>query len=216
MNNLVASDQIIDIFDKLNESKIDYVLIRNICEELPNNLIVGKDIDILVRYEQLNDIKTFFSMNGFNEVPHPHRGNIFLYGVKKFKFFKNESNALFDLNFNLVCRSLDAGQWIPLDQIVQESAWKNKRYVAKDGFKYWTLSYEDEFITLIVRSIFDKKEFYDGYKERILKLLELINENDVRAKMNLIFFKYTDMLLEQIKNEEFSNIIENYISFKEY
>lgn len=213
---LVSNKSIIDIFDKLNTSKIDYVLIRNINEELPNNLAVGKDIDILVKHQKLDDLKIFFVKNGFKEIPHPHRGNFFLYGVKKFKFYKNYADVLFDLNFHLVCRSLDAGQWMPLDQIAQESAWANKRFETRKEFNYWSLSYEDEFITLIVRSIFDKREFQKGYIERILELFNLINIDNVKSKMNLIFFKYTNNLLRQVENNNFKNIINNYIGFKEY
>ena len=216
MSNIVSSIKIIDIFNKLNESSVDYILIRNISGELPNNLIVGKDIDILVKHEQLDNLRTFFEKNGFNELPHPHRGNIFLYGVKKFKFFKNQAKVLYDLNFHLVCRSLDAGQWIPLDQMVQESAWKNKRFVETAECKYWALSYEEEFITLIVRSIFDKKKFQDGYIKRIIELFDLVNMDDVKVKMNLIFFKYTDSLLNQIQDGQFKNILNNYISFMKY
>lgn len=216
MSNIVLSSQIIDIFNKLNKSQIDYILIRNISKELPNNLKIGKDIDILVKYEQIDDLRLFFEKNGFKKIPHPHRGNIFLYGVKKFQFYKDGSSVLFDLNFHLVCRSLDAGQWIPLDQTVQGSAWKSKRFETKNDFSYWALSYEDEFIALIVRSIFDKREFQKGYTERILELLKLVDIDDVKTKMNLIFFKYTDTLLKQVQNKQFNNIISNYISFREY
>ena len=81
---------------------------------------------------------------------------------------------------------------------------------------YWRLSYEDEFISLIVRSIFDKREFQLGYMERILDLYHLVNMDDVKYKMDLIFFNYTEKLIEQIKFKSFSNIISNYISFDKY
>jgi hypothetical protein len=216
MNNSILGCKIMEIFKKLNDSKLDYILIRNIKNELPNNLILGKDIDILVKHEQLGHLKSFLKDNSFKEIPHPHRHNIFLYGVKKFKFYRDPDYILFDLNFDLVCRSFDAGQWIPLDQVVQKSAWKNKRFHTDGEFMYWTLSYEDEFISLIVRSIFDKREFQVGYIERILNLYPLVNMNDVKYKMNLIFFSYTDNLIEQIKVKSFSNIIKNYIGFEEY
>lgn len=216
MSYFISGTEIINVFNKLNEADLEYVLIRNINEELPNNLKIGKDIDILVKSEQLDRLRLFFNTNGFREYPHPHRSNIFLYGVRKFKFFKNEGEILFDLNFQLVCRSLDAGQWIPLDQMVQESAWKNKRLHVRGDFKYWTLSHEDELICLVVRSIFDKSKFEDGYKKRILELIELVDFDSVEFKMNLIFFKFTKKLLDQIRHNQFDNILDNYLSFREY
>jgi hypothetical protein len=214
--SLVESKLIVEIFDKLNLSDINYILIRNIDNELPNNLKVDKDIDILVKNEDIDKIYSFFKKNKFNRMPHPHRGGVFLYGVKKFEFFKNNYNILFDLNYHLVCRSLDKGQWMPLDQIIQRSAWINKRLVKTKELSYWTLSYEDEFITLIVRSIFDKKEFQQGYIFRIESLYLLIDKKDVTQKMSYIFFNYTPTLLKQVEKKEYSDIINNYISFKGY
>ena len=132
MNNSILGSKIIELFNKLNESKLDYILIRNIKNELPNNLIIGKDIDILVDHNQLDDLKSFLKENSFKEILHPHRSNVFLYGVKKFKFYRNPDHILFDLNFELVCRSLDAGQWIPLDQVVQK-AWKIKGFTRTEN-----------------------------------------------------------------------------------
>ncbi len=218
MNSYINSNEIIKIFKLLNNENIDYILLRNINNELPKNLKIGKDIDILVSYEKRNKIYSFFDKLNFNKVLHPHRNDIFLYGVKKFEFFKHSNNnIIFDLNFHLLVRSLDAGQWIPLDQIIQESAWKNRRFEKLNNeFGYWTLGFEDEFITLIARSIFDKKKFQIGYIQRVEELYPKINLDDVMEKMKLIFFKYTPLLLEQIEKREYENIIKNYIQFKEY
>ena len=46
---------------------------------------------------------------------------------------------------------------------------------------------EDEFVALVTRSIFDKKEFQKGYIKRID---ELINVNDVITKFQLFFLVY--------------------------
>ncbi|NLO17466.1 MAG: hypothetical protein GX118_04680, partial [Arcobacter butzleri] len=109
------------------------------------------------------------------------------------------------------------GQWIPLDQIIQESAWKNKRFEQlTDDFGYWTLSYEDEFVCLISRSIFDKKEFQNGYIKRINELINLINKNDVTEKFNMVFFKFTPYLMSYIEKQNYDEIIKNYLQFKEY
>lgn len=213
---MISGEKISKLFDKLNQCGVEYLLIRNINEELPHKLQQGKDIDVLVKYNKLNQLEKFFLKNKFQEKRHPHRENVFLYGVNKFKFYENSDGILIDAHFQLVCRSLDEGQWIPLDQMIQKSAWLNRRYEERDGLAYWTLGYEDEFITLVARSIFDKKIFQDGYKKRIILLLELINEDEVRQKMNCIFFKYTNQLLQQIKNKDFDNIIANYLKYKEY
>lgn len=214
----IESNELVNIFKLLNKSELKYILLRNINNELPSKLEIGKDIDILVHKKDEHLFKKIFQENDYQTIPHPFKNDVFLYGVDRFEFkYNNNNKVLFDLNFQLAVRSLDAGQWIPLDQKIQELAWKNKRFEKIDeNFGYWTLSYNDEFITLIARSIFDKREFQDGYIKRIEELKNKIDLNDVREKLELVFFKYTPYLLKQIENKEYGSIIKNYLQFKEY
>jgi|SaaInlStandDraft_6_1057023.scaffolds.fasta_scaffold75642_2 hypothetical protein len=215
--NLIKSEELITIFTLLNEGKLNYILMRNINNEIPSNVEIKKDIDILVKYQDKVSFINFFKQNNFQQISHPHKDNIFLYGVNKFEFFVNSANVLFDLNFQIAVRSLDAGQWIPLDQSIQESAWKHKRFEQLgEDLGYWTLSYEDEFVSLVARSIFDKKEFQSGYRIRINELVGLIDKEDVVEKLNMVFFKFTPYLLSYIEQNDYENIIKNYLEFKEY
>ncbi len=51
IRSFVDAEKVRFFFDLMNSSNIDYVLIKNIREELPNSLPDGKDIDILVKPE---------------------------------------------------------------------------------------------------------------------------------------------------------------------
>ena len=213
--NVVYSNEIKKVFKLLNENQVEYILMRNIDNELPNDLEIGKDIDLLIKDKKA--IVKILKNNNFKKITHPHQNNIFLYGVEKFEFYKNDKEVLFDLNFQIAVRSLDAGQWIPLDETIQISAWKNRRFEQQsEDFGYWTLSYDDEFISLVARSIFDKKEFQDGYIKRINELQPLLGKEEVVKKLNMVFFKFTPYLLEMIEKQEFDKIITNYLQFKEY
>jgi len=214
----ICKNEVKSIFNILNKTGLNYILLRNIDNELPEKLEIGKDIDILVSKNDEKKFQEFFKRNGYETIPHPFRNDVFLYEVDRFEFkYNNNNNILFDLNFQIVVRSLDAGQWIPLDQKIQESAWNNRRFEKIDEeFRYWTLSYNDEFVTLIARSVFDKKVFLKGYINRIEELKNKIEVNDVKEKLELVFFKYTPYLLEQIENKDYDNIIKNYLQFKEY
>ena len=108
--------------------------------------------------------------------------------MRPFQFYKKD-NIYVDVCFQLSCRSFNANEWFPLDIIVQESVWKNK---LKDNqiWKY-TLSKEDEFIHLITRSIFDKKEFTTPYISRIEEIIQEIDIDDVLEKLDVIFFKFS-------------------------
>jgi hypothetical protein len=214
----VNSKDICNIFKALNSEKIEYILIRNINNELPKSLIIGKDIDILIKKENKQKTLSFFKNENYHVAPHPHKNNIYLYNIDKFIYLQNKHNRIiFDLQFKLVVRSLDAGQWVPLDNRIQESAWINRRFKKiDDEFGYWTLSYDNELIMLITRCIFDKRKFQKGYIKRINELKLKTDLNGVEKKMKLIFFKYAKYLLEHIKNNNYNQIIENYIQFKEY
>ena len=216
---LIESNDVKKIFYLLNEAKIDYILLRNINNELPNDLQHKKDIDLLVKKKDNNTIKNFFYSNEYIEINHPLRSRNFLYGADKFKFIYNKNNnIIFDLSYQITVTSLNQElSIVPLDKAIQESAWKNKRLKKiNNNFSYWTLSYEDEFVSLISRSIFDKKSFLEGYIKRINKLYDCVNKSDVLEKLNLIYFKFTPYLITFIENKRYNEIIEQYLEFKEY
>jgi len=105
---------------------------------------------------------------------------------------------------------------VPLDQKIQDSAWKNKKLNNSGNFTYYSLSAEDEFIVLTTRSIFDKRKFQKGYVKRIDELFNIIDVDDIIAKFRLIFFEFSPFLFALLKNRQYDIIIENYLSFSEY
>ena len=121
---------------------------------------------------------------------------------------------IIDVCFQLACRSLNANEWFPLDMIVQESIWKNK-LKNKQIWKY-TLSKEDEFIHLVTRSMFDKKEFTIPYISRIEEIIQEINVDDVLEKFDLIFFKFSKILFNELSNQNYDHLYTKYIQFKGY
>ncbi len=212
----VDSAAIINFFSLLNNSGIDYILLRNINNELPEKLEVKKDIDVLFKINDRDKILFLLKNNGFKPISHPFEKDIFLYGVTKFEKVINDKNVLIDLNYELTCRSLNAGEWLPLDNKIQQSAWDNKIFVEKYDFKYWSLSHNDEFISLVTRCVFDRKEFEKGYTNRIIELLDIINKEEVLPKLQLIFYKFVPELMAQLNNKTFEKIIEKYIAFIDY
>ena len=212
----VNPKSIIDVFNKLSAAGLNYILVRNINNEFPSSLRLRKDIDLLVHYKERGKFINFLIEKGFKNIRHPHCNNIFLYGVDKFEFFVNKDDVLLDLNYQLACRSLNAGEWIPLDRKIQDSAWENKKINKFNKFTYYSLGMEDEFVALVTRSIFDKKEFQKGYIKRIDELINVIDINDVITKFQLTFFKFTPVLLNMLKKRQYEMILDRYISFSEY
>lgn len=205
-----------NLFTQLNEQEVEYILIRNINRELPSRLGYGKDIDILARHGQRAIVFSVLGKLGYRIAPHPHRRDTYLYNTNRFDFFRNKQGVIIDVHYHLMCRSLDAGQWIPLDAFIQSSAWANKRLVSASDLSHWSLGYEDELVALIVRSIFDKQVFQDGYIHQIENIIGFSNRDELYKRLKLVFFAYTDSLMAQIESHNYDSIRTNYLQFSNY
>jgi hypothetical protein len=212
---MINSAAIIKLFAEIKAHKFNVILLRNISAELPFRLKEGKDIDVLVKPD--SNFENYLLKHDFVEVLHPLRDNVFLYGVKPFKFFLNKNeNILLDLHFGLSCRSLNEGEWIPLDQFIQDSAWVNCKMINDGTMVYTALEENDEMVALVTRCIFDKRHFPEGYKHRIKQLINSCNMARLAERFELIFFKYTPNLLAHLKVQDLDSIYSDYISFREY
>ena len=131
-----------------------------------------------------------------------------------FEFYTKKGISL-DICFELACRSLNKGEWFPLDLKIQESIWLNKRCVSNKPWKF-RLSYEDEFIHLITRCVFDKKTFTKAYITRITELKQKVDWDKLVKSFELIFFNFSTTLKYLIESDSYENIIKNYYQFKNY
>ena len=104
--------------------------------------------------------------------------------------------------------------WIPLDQKINNDIWKNKVFDSKNN--WWIMDEKTIFVYMIARSILDKHMFKDVYISDIEKKRFLLDDAEIREKLSLIFFKYTDHLIELIKNGSYATIFDDYIAFTEY
>ena len=137
--------------------------------------------------------------------------------IQEYQFWRKEDieyNLYIDASFALCCKSLVPKTWIPLDKKINQSAWTEKAFDAKNNF--WQLDDKNLLIYLLARCIFDKEIFKDAYIIEIEKRLNLFNDIYVREAMELVFFKFTPKLVNLIKNKNYASIINEYISFKEY
>lgn len=209
-------NKLLNLFKDLEDKNISYAVLRNLDNRIPKRIDNTKDIDIIIRDKDRLEFQYFMKKKGFRKEKHPWDFGdnfIFLYAMDKLDFFTKDEIVL-DVCYQLCCRSTDHGEWMPLDQLVQQSVWRNRK--KNDVYGYYELSFEDEFIHLITRSLFDKKNFSEVYRERLNQLLNYIDEKDVMEKLKLIVFNYADLLFEQIKEKRYEQIYQNYIGFVQY
>lgn len=215
---MIASKQtVLHCFQVLEENNIRYALLRNINHELPEHYELGKkDIDIIVHPEDQNRFHAVMKNEKWMKKRHPWDfGNnfVFLYAMNPFEFYEKDG-VIFDVCFQLCCRSINAGEWMPIDQIINHSVWDNRK---KNNLWGWfELSEEDELIHLLTRCVFDKKEFKEGYIQRIEELLSLVDLDNVVRKAETVFFLFTDKLFDMIKKKNYQQIVEAYNTFIDY
>lgn len=203
-----------EIFDLLNRNSLNYILLRNLDKELPDKLPLKKDIDLIISPKDKNKFSSLLKNDGWKKRFHPFGNFPFLYGMHHFEFYTKKDISL-DICYDLACRSLNKGEWFPLDLKIQESVWINKRDVSNKPWKF-RLSYEDEFIHLITRCIFDKKVFTKAYITRIKELKERVNWDKLLQGFELIFFNFSETLRDLIEADSYEIIIKNYYQFKNY
>lgn len=215
----IERQKINDLFEMINGS-VEYVLIKNISSELPNKLIDGKDIDILVNETSRDVFEKIMVSNGYQKKVHPlgvKNGWSFLYGLPEYQFWKCESkeyDLFVDVSFMLCCKSLQPKMWIPFDKCIQERIWKNRRW---DNInKWWRMDEETTYIYLISRCVFDKAEFKASYIKEIEALRDIVDMDVVKELLNCIYFRFTDELMRLLDEKRFCEIRSEYIKYSDY
>lgn len=206
-----------DFFSNIEAAGIRYVLLRNINNELPDNYAIGKkDIDLMIHPEEREKFHKFMRKHKYVSCPHPldkGSGLVYLYAVYPFEFYKR-GGYFFDVCYQMVCKSPNAGEYMPIDMIVNNSAWENRKKDANYG--WYVLSDEDMMVHLLTRCIFDKKQFTQGYINAINKLNVSVNKSELKKRLDMVVFKFSDRLIALIENQEFASVRTEYFTFMDY
>lgn len=216
----IERSEIMDFFSIMNTSGIDYVLIKNIGNELPDYLEDGKDIDILVREAQMVEFGEFMRNHKFRELTPPNgrkNGWNFAYQLPEYQFWQKEGinqRLYIDASFKLACKSLTPQTWIPLDKKINEDIWKKR--VFDESKNWWIMDDKTLCVYLIVRSVLDKHEFKAVYVDDLEQMKNLLDDEEVRMKLRTVFFKFTEKLIVLLKEKRYSEIYYEYITFIEY
>ena len=207
-----------DFFELLNSSGVRYVLIKNIHNELPDRLAIGKDIDILV--DERDRIKFRFLMKNIaRQYIHPcgkENGWINMYDLPEFELWRiyQKDDLLIDVTYKLCCRSLMPKVWIPLVNTIQEYIWEHRSYDTEND--WWILDINTRFVYYIVRCVFDKREFNSVYKKEIQAAKTLIDRDVVSGMFDVIFFEFSPTLFQMIDHDELDGIRSAFLAYHDY
>ena len=206
---------ILDLFSILNSHNVNYVLTKNLGDDMPYKFKIGKDIDILVHPEYYVKIQYLMHIYGYKVTWHPDNNEGFLYSAHADINMVHPQNGLILHAFAELCvKSLSMNSYVPLDKIIQESIWANK--VWDDVNHWWIMDDENILIHLLSKGLFNKHAFSDAYIREIEKRKRFLTNSTARKKLEKIFFKFTDTLIDKVNRGQYGDMFNSYVQFEHY
>lgn len=81
---------------------------------------------------------------------------------------------------------------------------------------WWIADDKISLLFVIVRSVFDKRFFRPIYIQEIELRKHLLDDPKFISLCELVFFKYTDRLIDLIKAQRYRDIVQHYLHFCDY
>lgn len=198
-----------DITDKsffatLNKNQIRYCVL----ESKPNL------ITIIVSPDDSGAFHKIVKKHKFKKIHHPEGetfGFTFLYQMHPFELYKH-SNTFYEIYFEVPCYSLTPKIWLPLDKKVQKWLWDN-------------IELNDDIVDapaiikmlyFLVRCVFYYRNVPNKYRLYFQKNIKLLELSHMKELLDCVFFKYTNVLIAKLKNNDLDNLIDDYFKYSEY
>jgi hypothetical protein len=213
----VNPETIKKLFALLN-SEIEYVLIKNVGDELPHKLKRNKDVDLLVKSHDAKRVQELVLHNKFRQITHPQSretGWHFAYGASECTFFRiNEECFEIDIHQELCLKSLMGNIWIPMDNYINNRVWNEKRWDEQNN--WWIIDDQTQLVYLIARCVFDKGTFSEVYIDEIEKRKHLLVESVVLYMLEKVFFGFSNELVRMLHDGRYQSIVSDYLAFSDY
>jgi len=208
MNKIELINHTFDVISKLTDD--NFVTIRNF-HHIPEESSVENDIDVLIPSEYINNLTEELVKVGYRTQIDNLR---YLYGAEPhIHYMTNELH--FDIVTGLYYRSSnDLNTFVKINNELTDSMIKNK--VKVNGVWKYQPSAEDELVHLCCHAIFDKRLVKESYAKRIDELFNDCDEEKLKWLLERAFYKVSNNIFEDIKNNRTSEIYSSYISFIDY
>ena len=208
MNKIELINHTFDVISKLTGD--DFVTIRNF-HHIPEESSVENDIDILIPSKYINNLTEELSKVGYRTQVDNLR---YLYGAEPHIHYMTDE-VHFDIVTGLYYRSSnDLNTFVKTNNELNESIMKSK--VKVNGVWKYQPSAEDELVHLCCHAIFDKRLVKESYSKRTDELFGDCDEEKLKWLLERAFYKVSNNIFEDIKNNRTSEIYNSYISFIDY
>jgi len=200
-----------EVFTQINNANISYAMI-DIHEES-----FAKEINVIVKKEDLTCIQKCLQQNEFRIIPHPlgsYYGWSFAYGANEYVKYLNTDDTVVNICNELCVKSLMSNMWIPLDESINARVWSH-RYFDNDNL-YWKLDDVTMFIYLCSSCVFDLGCFSKIYRERLNNLSNVLFNDETKNLFRLVFGTFTETLVLMIRDKDYDSILDSYVKFSDY
>lgn len=176
--------------------------------------IQDKLLTIIVSEECMKAFDNVLVKSNLTEVPHPFGvddGYVFLYQMKPFRLFSIGGKYI-EVYCQLPCASITPKSWIPVDRVIQKRVWDE--YEIKNGIIWcdevccyiyhlcWAIFHNNGFSSF-------ERQYFDSNKQQL-------HREEIIKLFKVIFFNFTDTLVNLLRNSDFDSIIPQYFSFIDY
>lgn len=221
-NKKIDKEIEVNVMNDLSEPKKETLLFLNKLAEHFNatNLayrvldIQKECIIVLIKEDYLQKAEIELMKVGIRKTKHPFgkdNNYKFLYQMHPFLRYENEFVCV-DIFCQLPCGSIMPKTWIPLDRMIQSHIWSEEESV--NGIQWCNKLVR--YIFLLCWAIFTEKRFSDRIKH-YLKDNKMVLDNPIANDLfSVVFFRYTPVLIMQLRMDKYDDIIPNYFHFLDY
>lgn len=167
-------------------------------------------IRILIPEDSRAFLKALASKSGWKQC-RDRSGDLYLYGTKHFLYYSiNEIRLI--VCCQLACRSTLNNGWVPLDRKINGQALERVRM---EGNIYY-LGVEDELCYLTAKCVYTDRTFDPRDIRRIEACMSVADRAALIPKLEGVFFRFTDRLLQLLAAGKYADIIASLWRFAAY
>jgi len=172
------------------------------------------DVDVVIPKEEKQNIIDLLSDFGFRGIINEPRPECLYYAEPQIQFF-DENKCHIDLQTGLYYKGLvKHNVLVPVDLKFQNYIY-DTRIKTNDIWKY-ILSPEANVVHTVCRIVWDKQKTPPHYEERLDKSINECDFNKLSYAFDIALFKFGKRALELVKNRQYQNLFEEYITYINY
>lgn len=197
-----------DLIDKIRTSEIGYTMILE-----GDALEEGVHAFVLLKKETYDQMKDY--LRNFFDVDESYfKRWYFAYAVRKpLVCHTDRGQVIFHEKF-FVKSKFVKDVMLPLDKKIQTWLWKNREY--DNESRVWRINDQCETLLKIIQYTLAGENYTDKLVDNINRNRQIFKTKTIRVILELVFFRYTDRLIENILEGKYKSAVDEYVTYADY